>query len=236
LISLEVKNTPATRYKIAGIYIILIAGAVWHFLNIFPDLLGHSASLIMALISVWILIECHRYLRLKTREEAGEDSNIRQFYIWTAVVFVLSIGIEIIGVHSGHIFGSYTYGDRLWPAIGGVPLAIGFSWINLLLSSAAILDGVRWVDYSKHPWLAAALAGLLMVLFDLILEPAAGRLGYWSWAEGTIPLQNYIAWWILGFLFARAGIAFSVFARGLPQIIRHAYFAQLAYFILVNLG
>jgi putative membrane protein len=41
------------------------------------------------------------------------------------------------------------------------------------------------------------LAGLLTVAFDWIMEPVAIRLDYWTWAGGDIPLQNYLAWFLI---------------------------------------
>lgn len=223
-------------YKTAGIYIILCGGALWYFSDFFTPFLAQAASLMMAMISIWILFECHRYFTLKSNDMKISAAHLTRFYIWTAVVFVMAIGIEIIGVKTGHIFGVYEYNQLLWPEIGGVPLAIGFSWINLLLSAASISYGIKRFELTKKPWIMALLIGMLMVIFDVVLEPAAIRLDYWSWSGGDVPVQNYLAWFILGFLFARTGIAFSVFDHGLPGIIRHAYFAQLVYFVLINLG
>jgi putative membrane protein len=46
-----------------------------------------------------------------------------------------------------------------------------------------------------------------MVLLDLMIEPVAIRLDFWHWQGGSIPIQNYIMWflvamfmnWILSF-------------------------------------
>ena len=79
----------------------------------------------------------------------------------------------------------------------------------------------------------AFLTALLMVCFDLLMEPAAIKLDYWTWISGHIPLQNYLVWFGLGFIFATIGLQTGVLRRPLPQIAIHFYFAQLAYFGLV---
>ena len=39
-----------------------------------------------------------------------------------------------------------------------------------------------------------------MVGVDLLIEPVAIKLGYWSWAAVEIPFSNYAAWWIISLL------------------------------------
>jgi putative membrane protein len=41
-----------------------------------------------------------------------------------------------------------------------------------------------------------------MTFFDYLMEPAAIKLGYWVWQGSVIPFQNYLAWFVLGLLFA----------------------------------
>ena len=81
----------------------------------------------------------------------------------------------------------------------------------------------------------AFLVALLMVCFDLIMEPAAVKLDYWTWMNDHIPLQNYLVWFGLGFIFATIGLQTGLFRRVLPRIAIHFYFAQLFYFGLVAL-
>ncbi len=41
----------------------------------------------------------------------------------------------------------------------------------------------------------------LAVLFDWLMEPVAVKLGFWTWhGDGTIPLYNYICWFIISIL------------------------------------
>jgi hypothetical protein len=46
--------------------------------------------------------------------------------------------------------------------------------------------------------------GVICVIYDFILEPFATTVkGYWQWSEGSIPLLNYIAWFVLSALLVR---------------------------------
>jgi putative membrane protein len=39
-----------------------------------------------------------------------------------------------------------------------------------------------------------------MVIIDVSLEHVAVALDFWSWENDSIPLQNYIAWFVVAFL------------------------------------
>ena len=56
--------------------------------------------------------------------------------------------------------------------------------------------------FSSNIYIISFSTGAITVLFDYIMEPVAIRYDYWSWQGGAIPLQNYIAWFIIATLFA----------------------------------
>ncbi len=41
-----------------------------------------------------------------------------------------------------------------------------------------------------------------MLLMDLLIEPVAIHLGYWSWTGGDIPIQNYLSWFVISLVMA----------------------------------
>ena len=80
--------------------------------------------------------------------------------------------------------------------------------------------------------LRAAIAATLMVAFDIILEPIAIRTAFWTWAENTIPLRNYVSWWVIAFALALAWRKAHNFrtnrAAGLLLIVQTAFFIGLS--------
>jgi len=40
-----------------------------------------------------------------------------------------------------------------------------------------------------------------MVIYDLVLEQSAPGLEMWHWSGGSVPVKNYLAWFILALLF-----------------------------------
>ncbi len=118
----------------------------------------------------------------------------RKFLIWFSVIAVAGYLIELLGIITGLIFGSYSYGAGLGFKLFDVPVIIGANWAVLVFATAALIQHVLWPR-----WLKSAVAATLMVAYDILLEPVAIRYDFWTWAGGSIPIQNYIAWWIIAF-------------------------------------
>lgn len=124
-------------------------------------------------------------------------------FVWTAGFLV-----EMAGVNTGRIFGSYQYGSGLGWKINGTPLMIGINWLLLTLFFADLVErtGLRG-------WESPFLAALGMIVYDLLLEQAAPELDMWHWAHDTIPLQNYFSWFLLALIFQLLLKAFRIPVR-----------------------
>jgi putative membrane protein len=114
------------------------------------------------------------------------------------VSFVVGMGIEIIGVQTGLIFGSYQYGEVLGPKWHGTPWMIGVNWAMLTYCC-----GVTVIRFSpRWGWFWRSFFGAtLMLSLDFLMEPVAIFYDFWSWGgDGSIPLQNYAAWFLISFV------------------------------------
>lgn len=122
-----------------------------------------------------------------------------------AILFALGVAVEYIGVSTGIPFGSYRYTGVLVPEPpGGVPLAIGFAWLLIVVSG---LFTAQWalarLSSSHKAWQAYILGAILAVGLDLLLEPVAYHVKkYWLWESGTVgyygvPWSNFAAWFII---------------------------------------
>ena len=101
---------------------------------------------------------------------------------------------EAMVVEGGIVFGEYSYGENLGFKILDVPLVIGLNWLILVYSSAEVAK--RW---SNNIWLVSLFASSLMLGLDFIIEPVAIQLDFWTWANEDIPIQNYLAWFVIAF-------------------------------------
>ncbi len=121
----------------------------------------------------------------------------RALWAFTAVCYLVGFLVEMAGVQTGVIFGQYQYGTVLGPKILGTPLIIGINWVILVYASGVTVNRAM----GKAPfWIRVALAAAVMVVLDVLIEPVAVAFGFWNWAGGVIPLQNYLAWYALAFV------------------------------------
>jgi putative membrane protein len=134
----------------------------------------------------------------------------RQVIFTGLFVAVTSFLIEAIGTNTGKIFGVYSYGRTLGPALLNTPLIIGLNWF-LLIYCTNVIGRMLWERLTRgsegsRKGLSASLfviltGSVLMVVYDLFLEPAAMRLDMWSWECGVIPFRNYVGWFFFSALF-----------------------------------
>lgn len=149
-----------------------------------------------------------------------------------AFIFIFSFLVEAIGVKTGLIFGEYIYGKGLGIKVLETPLMIGLNWLMLVYCTKIIAESIF-----ASKTLSLFFAPLLMVIYDLVLEQAAPLLGMWSWAGGKIPLQNYISWFLLAFLFhlllQKTRIKFSNQLAAPVFVIQFMFFVILVSYFLI---
>ncbi len=119
-----------------------------------------------------------------------------KFIVLAIIIIMLGFLAEAFGVNTGIIFGSYSYGKLLGPVLFNTPLIIGLNWIMLIYCTYAIIDNVK-----IHSILKLSIGAILLVIFDLIMEPVAVSLGMWNWENSDFHLKNSITWLIASFVF-----------------------------------
>ncbi|TNE70232.1 carotenoid biosynthesis protein [bacterium] len=207
-------------YVIIALYVLLIFGALWHILGMFETAMEWLTPLVMLITGLVPIASFPKYLLKKT-------------YTWFGITALITIVIEIIGVKTGVIFGNYYYTEYLYPRVFSVPLVIGVAWAGACLGSIGLAQ-IYGRFSSMNTIIQALFIGYLMMLFDGFLEPVAIKLGYWKWLGGEIPIQNYIAWWIIGALVAYPIIEHIKFFK-ISKLAMHSMVAQLIYFSLILL-
>ncbi|MGF1586597.1 MAG: carotenoid biosynthesis protein [Bacteroidales bacterium] len=154
---------------------------------------------------------------------------------WTAshIVIYLLIAIsgflvEVAGVYTGLIFGDYQYGHVLGIKLFDSPLIIGVNWLMLTYFIYHIMLKSKW-----PAWLQITGGALLMVIYDIILEPVAIRMNMWSWSGGVIPFQNYAAWFIISVIFFSLLHAFNI--RQQNRIANGLFAIQAGFILSLNI-
>lgn len=146
---------------------------------------------------------------------------------WATLVYVVTFTLEGLGVATGLVFGEYAYGNTLGLKAASVPLVIGFNWVLVVLGGIVIAQ--RFTD---NVWLVALVAAALTTAFDVAMEPVAMALDYWDWDVGHVPLQNYVAWFVISFAVA---LSYGLLRlRTGSQLYAHYFAVQLVFFLVIG--
>jgi bisanhydrobacterioruberin hydratase len=110
------------------------------------------------------------------------------------IVGFVGFSVELIGIHTGLLFGNYTYGANLGWKLFDVPVIIAANWVMLSYSSVAFVVRLKWPILIK-----AMVSASIMTALDVLIEPVAVSSDFWSWQDGIIPIYNYVCWWLVSF-------------------------------------
>jgi len=144
------------------------------------------------------------------------------------IAFFIGWISEWIGVNTGYLFGSYHYEVNLGTKIMGVPLVIGLNWATLTVGAS------YWASrLSKQTILRILIGAVIMVLFDVLMEPVAIRNEYWNWENNHIPMFNYVSWLLVSLLLQ--GIYFYWIKESMNKVVGVLFILMSLFFIILNL-
>lgn len=138
-------------------------------------------------------------------------------------VFFIGFMAEWLGVKFGFLFGDYSYGANLGMKLDDVPIIMGINWVILSLASRGIIQ-----RFFKLPVMKILVSSVLMVSLDILIEPLAPQLDYWSFDTMVAPFSNYIGWLIYSILIQ--SLLELVQFKGHFKISLHILIIQLLFF------
>ncbi len=147
---------------------------------------------------------------------------------WPIALTIILLGyvVEIVGVKTGMLFGNYEYGEVLGWKFFEVPPIIGVNWLVVIWGSYSFVH-----SFKVHKYLRWIAVGLMATLLDMLIEPVAIHFGFWQWAGGKPPLQNYIAWFIVACAMALLFEKYPLVAK--PRLGTVAIVCQFLFFGLL---
>jgi putative membrane protein len=155
-----------------------------------------------------------------------EPRNLKSTIAFAAIA-ISGFVVELIGVNTGILFGTYEYGPTLGLKIWNTPLTIGLNWLVLVYCVASLLRPIR------DNWYFPVAGAMAMVAFDWIMEPVAVVTQMWSWLDDQIPMKNYLDWFLVsGVLFLIIRI-FKVELNN--RLAGWLLLMQAVFFLLLNL-
>lgn len=142
------------------------------------------------------------------------------------IIAIIGFTAEAIGVATGKVFGEYAYGRNLGFKVFEVPVIIGVNWAVLSFATSGIAEKIP----IKSNYVKAAAASLLMLIFDFFIEQSAPKFDFWEFELPEVPLQNYITWFVLAYIFNYAVLRFISDAD--TKICINVYVVQVIFFTL----
>lgn len=158
----------------------------------------------------------------------GRNLHSLRLYVFIFFAFMVGVGVELIGVHTGYLFGDYAYGESLGVKFYDVPIIIGINWGMLVIISASVAQ-----RFQMNKYLQAVVASLFMLLLDVLIEPVAVVSDYWTWEGDVIPLFNFVCWFGVALL-----LQFVYFGLNLAEknkVAAALYCIQFMFFLILNI-
>lgn len=121
----------------------------------------------------------------------------RRAFVGVGLLTAYTYAVEVIGVLTGVPYGEFSYGVSLGPMLAGVPVALPVFFIPLVVN-AYLLCVLLLGEYASSRAVRLGVVVPTVIAMDLVLDPGAVALGFWSFAEGGpfygVPLINYAGW------------------------------------------
>jgi uncharacterized membrane protein len=130
-------------------------------------------------------------------------------FVFSGITLFVSWSAETVSLATGIPFGAFHYTGLLGVKAGAVPLAVlaayfvaGYlAWTMGTLFLGELGAGIK----RRNLLLVPVIAGLLMVVWDLCLDPIQSTIeGAWVWEGGGayhgVPLANFLGWFLTVFL------------------------------------
>lgn len=175
-------------YAVVSLYVLLRAILELPF-QILPAILLSGLAFVFALL------------------HAGLREGWRRAFLLLGLTVMISLLFESVGVATGWVYGGYHYTADFGPRIFNlVPYLIPVNWFMMLYPSYVMAVLILPANTSGwKSWLSmAAIGGLIMTAWDLVMDPLMVARGHWVWESAGayfgIPTQNYFGWWVTSFM------------------------------------
>lgn len=149
-----------------------------------------------------------------------------QFMIGFFSCAAIGLVVEIMGVQTGFPFGNYQYGEPLGWKIFDTPWLIGLNWFLLSYVVYSWLSG-----FIQNTYLKIVIGAAALTCIDILIEPVAIELNYWSWQSASIPLQNYISWFFVA-LIMQSGLTMMI-KNPTNKLAPVILFSQIGFFLFI---
>lgn len=120
----------------------------------------------------------------------------RRAAVGVVALIAYTYAVELVGVSTGVPYGEFAYGVSLGPTLAGVPVALPVFFIPLVVN-AYLLCLLLLGERASSVAVRVAVVAAAVVAMDVVLDPGAVALGFWSFDAGGfygVPATNYAGW------------------------------------------
>jgi uncharacterized membrane protein len=136
---------------------------------------------------------------------------LENILLGTFAMAIVGGGFSALGARTALPFGPFIFGSQMGPQMfKTLPWAMPLVWVVVILNSRGVARLILrpWRKNKNYGFRAIGLAGILVLLFDVALEPfATGVKHYWHWEPTAIPvtwqgaaLVNFLSWGFIAVL------------------------------------
>jgi putative membrane protein len=199
---------------------LILVLVILHLVGVVGILIPQTRSLVLSLSAINLFLGFIVIL-------LSERKNLTGILVFSLIAFLIGYGSELIGVHTGALFGNYWYGANLGLKLMEVPLIIGINWGVLAITSASLTQ-----KFINNIYIKIGVNSLLMVFFDFIMEPVAMKSDFWSWENDVIPIYNYVCWFFVALILQ--AIYLNFFKNRTNKVLNALFLIQLLFFTILN--
>lgn len=127
----------------------------------------------------------------------------RDAIILFVILGAYALAIETLALATGVPYGEFYYSELLgYKLFGLTPVTVSLAWTPLVLAAYAVVRGQWSVVSLGSSFARVVVATLVLVAFDLVVDPGAVKVGFWRYEGGGafygVPVSNYVGWLLTG--------------------------------------
>jgi uncharacterized membrane protein len=181
-----------------------------------------------ALDPLWIVLGAvNVYLALVRTE--GLSATRR----WSGMVLIAGLVISALSVGVGLPLGPVHFPANLGPKLGGVPFAVPFLWLLIVVGARELV--LRVFPRLAHHW-CAVVAGICCALTSVLLDPVAWKYrAWWLWYPARLDAPGHAPWTSpLTWLIAGTGLVFFMRSTKVAPRVAKRPVAPAAVYLVFN--
>jgi bisanhydrobacterioruberin hydratase len=119
------------------------------------------------------------------------------FLLFLLIILVAGFLIQFVAVKTGLVYGPIRYGTTLGPKLLGVPVIATLNEFVILYCMGFFVKRLK----IKQVFIASLLGALIILLINILVEPVALFLKFYSWSEHMFVFHNFGARFLISFAF-----------------------------------